>query len=61
HGILYEFEDMRPDESLFEARMNMSSPHLKWTGPHPLNLVIHAPNAPHAGRRLWPPTNSEFN
>ena len=54
HGILYEFDTIKPDEMLFEARMNAARPDLKWAGAHPLDLVIHAPNAPHAGERIWP-------
>lgn len=55
HGILYEFEDMHPQDHLFEARMNAAIPDMRWSGPHPLHMVTHAPHAPHAGRRIWPP------
>ena len=27
----------------------------RWTGRHVLKIVVHAPNGPHAGRRIWPP------
>jgi hypothetical protein len=54
HGIFYEFETIEPGEVLFEARMNAARPDLKWAGAHPLDIVIHAPNAPHAGERIWP-------
>ncbi len=55
HGILYEFTDMKDGDSLFEARMNAAIPDMRWAGTHPLELVVHAPHAPHAGRRIWPP------
>jgi hypothetical protein len=54
HGILYEFIDMGEGDTLFEARMNAAIPGARWEGTHPLKLVIHAPHAPHAGRRIWP-------
>ena len=54
HGILYEFTGMDAGESLFEARMNAAVPGLLWQGMHPLQVVIHAPHAPHAGVRIWP-------
>ncbi len=57
HGILYEFADMGREDHLFEARMNASIPDLRWNGPHPLHMVTHAPHAPHAGRRIWPPVD----
>lgn len=54
HGILYEFDGMDEGETLFEPRFAAASR----GGPkrrHVLEYVIHAPNAPHAGRRIWPP------
>lgn len=54
HGILYEFTSMNPGDELFESRFNNAIPGKTWTGPHVLSYVVHAPNAPHAGRRLWP-------
>jgi hypothetical protein len=55
HAILYEFTRMDEEETLFEARINAALPNLRWEGTHPLKFVIHAPHAPHAGRRIWPP------
>lgn len=56
HGILYEFMDMEPDEENFEQRFRDVGLSENWPGRHVLEFVIHAPNGPHAGRRLWPPT-----
>ena len=58
HGILYEFTAIEPDEVLFEARFNNALPALKWAGRHVLSYVVHGPNAPHAGRRIWPELQS---
>ncbi len=54
HGILYAFSSIDPGEQVFEARM------LANRKPSPVKLrpvleyVVHAPNAPHAGSRIWP-------
>lgn len=56
HGILYEFQSMNKDEALFETRFNTAIPGKTWAGRHILSFVLHAPNAPHAGRRIWPET-----
>ena len=54
HGILYEFSSMNPGEQVFEQRMLVNRK------PVPVKLkaiqqyVVHAPGAPHAGRRIWP-------
>lgn len=55
HGILYEFMEMGPDEENFEKRFREAGLTERWTGRHVLNIVTHAPNGPHAGRRIWPP------
>ena len=56
HGILYEFMDMEPGEENFEQRFRDVGLSENWPGRHVLEFVVHAPNGPHAGRRLWPPT-----
>jgi len=55
HGILYEFMEMDPSEENFEQRFRDAGLNERWTGRHVLQMVIHAPNGPHAGRRIWPP------
>ena len=54
HGILYEFMDMPSEDSNFEHRFVAAGGAEWWTGRHVLEFVLHAPNAPHAGRRIWP-------
>lgn len=56
HGILYEFMNMDADEENFEGRFRDAGLSKNWPGRHVLEFVIHAPNGPHAGRRIWPPT-----
>ena len=56
HGIFYEFTSMNESDELFETRFNNAISGKVWTGPHVLSYVVHAPNAPHAGRRIWPKT-----
>lgn len=58
HAILYEFMEMAPDEENFEQRFRDAGLNERWTGRHVLQMVIHAPNGPHAGRRIWPPVQS---
>lgn len=55
HGILYEFMELDQDESNFEQRFYDAGLTERWTGRHVLEIVIHQPRGPHAGRRLWPP------
>ncbi len=55
HGILYEFMEMEPHEENFEQRFRDAGLSERWTGRHVLKIVVHAPNGPHAGRRIWPP------
>jgi hypothetical protein len=55
HGILYEFMEMGADEGNFEHRFREAGLNERWTGRHVLEIVIHAPKGPHAGRRIWPP------
>jgi hypothetical protein len=55
HGILYEFMEMEAHEENFEQRFRDAGLSERWTGRHVLQMVIHAPNGPHAGRRIWPP------
>jgi hypothetical protein len=55
HGILYEFMEMEKDEENFEQRFRDAGLSERWTGRHVLKIVVHAPNGPHAGRRIWPP------
>jgi hypothetical protein len=55
HGVLYEFMDMEDDEENFEQRFRDAGLTEKWTGRHVLQIVVHAPKGPHAGRRIWPP------
>ena len=55
HGILYEFMDMDANEENFEQRFRDAGLNERWTGRHVLEIVIHAPFGPHAGRRIWPP------
>jgi len=55
HGILYEFMEMEADEENFEQRFRDAGLSERWTGRHVLKIVVHAPNGPHAGRRIWPP------
>ena len=55
HGILYEFMGMEPDEENFEQRFRDAGLNERWVGRHVLKMVVHAPNGPHAGRRIWPP------
>lgn len=54
HAILYEFMEMEPDEYNFEKRFREAGLNENWQGQHVLDMVIHAPNSPHAGRRIWP-------
>jgi hypothetical protein len=56
HGILYEFQSMNEGDALFETRFNNAIENKRWEGRHILSYVLHAPNAPHAGRRIWPET-----
>jgi hypothetical protein len=54
HGIFYEFLAINPEDGTFETRMlaNRTPPPVKL---RPIqDYVVHAPNAPHAGARLWP-------
>jgi hypothetical protein len=55
HGILYEFMEMEQDEENFEQRFRDAGLSERWTGRHVLQIVVHAPEGPHAGRRIWPP------
>lgn len=55
HGILYEFMEMDADEENFEQRFRDAGLNERWPGRHVLKMVVHAPNGPHAGRRIWPP------
>jgi len=55
HGILYEFMEMEADEENFEKRFRDAGLNERWTGRHVLDIVVHAPFGPHAGRRIWPP------
>jgi hypothetical protein len=55
HAILYEFMEMAPDEENFEQRFRDAGLSERWTGRHVLQIVVHAPHGPHAGRRIWPP------
>jgi hypothetical protein len=58
HGILYEFMDMEPEEDNFEQRFRDAGLNERWQGRHVLEIVVHAPRGPHAGRRLWPALES---
>ena len=58
HGILYEFMEMEPGEENFEQRFRDAGLSERWTGRHVLQMVVHAPNGPHAGRRIWPPVQA---
>lgn len=56
HGILYAFKSIEPGEQQLDARMAGNAkkpPPIKLR--HVLEYVVHAPNAPHAGARIWPP------
>ena len=55
HGILDEFMEMEDGEENFEPRFREVGLNERWTGRHVLDLTIHAPNGPLAGRRIWPP------
>jgi len=55
HGILYEFMDMEDGEENFEPRFREAGLGERWTGRHVLEIVIHPPKGPLAGRRIWPP------
>jgi hypothetical protein len=55
HGVLYEFMEMGDDEENFEKRFHEVGLNKSWPGRHVLEIVVHAPNGPHAGRRIWPP------
>lgn len=55
HGILYEFMDMEDGEENFEPRFREAGLSERWTGRHILEITVHAPSGPLAGRRIWPP------
>lgn len=54
HGVLYEFSSIGPGEQLFETRMNATPPKPPIKLRPVQEYVVHAPNAPHAGPRIWP-------
>lgn len=55
HGILYEFMGLEEGERNFEMRFRAAGFNEDWQGKHILDLSIHGPYGPHAGRRIWPP------
>jgi hypothetical protein len=54
HGVLYEFVSMDESEDDFEARFREAGRGEARTIRSLRDYVVHGPDAPHAGRRLWP-------
>ena len=54
HGVLWEGTELADDDFSFEPRFVEADRDENWTGRHVLEYVIHAPNSPNAGRRVWP-------
>ncbi len=54
HGILYTFDGMDEGEEVFEQRFKDANDGLVFKGKTIREYVVHAPNAPHAGKRIWP-------
>ena len=53
-GVLYEFVSMEAGEEDFEPRFRAASLPGTRKGRSLRESVVHGPNAPHAGRRIWP-------
>mgnify|MGYP003346815250 CR=1 FL=1 len=53
-GVLYEFTGMEDGEEDFEPRFREAAKGQVREGQNLREYVVHAPNAPHAGRRIWP-------
>lgn len=54
HGVLYQFAEMDDREEEFEQRFRDSIGGRDWRGRDVREYVVHAPKAPHAGKRIWP-------
>lgn len=54
HGVLWEFSELEEGETSFEHRFIEADREENWQGRHVLDYVIHAPNSPNVGRRVWP-------